>query len=250
MNRQTLTDKQVKILLSRCSSVSEERAQSYRHLLSQEELEKNQSYRFARDQHRDLIARALIRVTLAEVLGQEPDSIVIVVDEKGKPHLQSEQQVGVPAVYFNLTHSGDWVLLAIAKAKVGIDVEHTERKNDVLAIADRYFFGPELAELLAYPEADQKERFFDYWTLKEAYIKARGEGISLGLSNFGFCLKNGIQLHVEPVIGDDPLKWQFCCLTPEPDYRVSIALESSDTPDYVFDEVVPLVDKKPLAWLK
>lgn len=249
----SIADNQVKVLLSRCSAVSALQVKDYRQFLSQDELARNARYRFEEDRHRDLLARALVRVSLAELLDKEPSAITLVRDDKDKPQLQFPQGIE-PAdirhskIHFNLSHSGDWVILAIAKTKVGVDVEFTQRKNDVLAIADRYFFGDEIEELFNYPESQREERFFDYWTLKEAYMKARGEGISLGLSNFAFRLNNGIQLHVEPAIDDDPALWQFRCLSPEPDYRLSIATKYNHKPVYCFEEVIPLVNKKRLAW--
>ena len=237
---------QVQVFLSRCSSIKNDQSYAYRSLLTESEWQRNRRYRFERDRHRDLIARALTRCILGEALGIAAAKVPIVADKKGK--LWISPQTSNDPLQFNLSHSGDWIVLVLSRDTVGVDVEYTQRTNDVLAIANHYFFGDEIAELFAYPEAEQQARFFDYWTLKEAYMKARGEGISLGLSNFGFRLKDGIQLHIEPVIDDDPDNWQFRCLSPETDYRLSIAVNSPVQQMFSFSEIIPLQSKINLNW--
>jgi len=119
-----------------------------------------------------------------------------------------------------------------------------------LAIADRYFSKPELNALFSLPVDQQQDRFFDYWTLKEAYMKARGEGIALGLSNFGFqlCDSGRISLYLSSSIDDTPADWKFRCLTPELDYRLSIAAKTPADLRPIFQEVIPLVSLTDLAW--
>jgi len=193
--------------------------------LTTQELQRNTRFRFDNDRARDLMARWLTRNVLAEYTEQTPQALIIERSEKGKPYLATlPKTLSADALHFNLSHTGDWVVMAIAKHCVGVDIEMTERKNDVLAIANNYFFGAELEELRSFPVNQQVQRFFDYWTLKEAYMKARGEGISLGLDNFGFQLANNtINLQVKPKLKDDPSRWQFACQTPAPNYRLALA---------------------------
>ena len=199
----------------------------YTSQLSPDEYRRNQRFRFPEDRQRDLCARALQRSVLANQLGCEPAALVFARGEHGKPELAGE--FAQSGLHFNLSHAGQWVALAVAAVPVGVDVEHTERDNDVMAIADRHFYGVELDELLAFAEAEQRERFFDYWTLKEAYMKARGEGIALGLQNFAFTTQRNdrIELHLSEHIDDDPAQWQFHNSTPEPGYRLALAYRSA-----------------------
>lgn len=241
--------------LSRCSSITHEQSQSYGRLLSSAELARNQRYRFARDRHRDLVARALLRSALGGLLDTRPEDVEFEIGAKGKPHLKAksgpQRAIDQPALpFFNLSHSADWVVLAVANFPVGIDVEFTQRKNNVLAIARNYFFGAEVEQLFSLPFDQQRERFFDYWTLKEAYMKARGEGIALGLSNFGFQLGDSgkISLYLSSSIDDTPANWKFSCLTPELDYRLSIAAKTPADLRPIFQEVIPLVSLTDLAW--
>ena len=241
--------------LSRCSSITHEQSESYGRLLSSAELARNQRYRFARDRHRDLVARALLRSALGRLLDTRPEDVEFEIGAKGKPHLKDklepQRAIDQPALpFFNLSHSADWVVLAVANFPVGIDIEFTQRKNNVLAIARNYFFGREVEQLFSLPFDQQRERFFDYWTLQEAYMKARGEGIALGLSNFGFqlCDSGRISLYLSSSIDDTPADWKFSCLTPELDYRLSIAAKTPADLRPIFQEVIPLVSLTDLAW--
>ncbi len=195
--------------------------------LSAQERSRNQRFRFDADRQRDLCARGLQRNVLAAQLGCRPAELEFERGEHGKPALAGE--FARSGLHFNLSHAGQRVILAVARVPVGVDIEHTRRSNDVMAIADRHFYGVELDELQAFAEHEQRERFFDYWTLKEAYMKARGEGIALGLQNFAFTLAGSeqIQLHLSAHIDDDPAQWQFHSNTPEPEYRLALAYRSS-----------------------
>ncbi|NNC54456.1 MAG: 4'-phosphopantetheinyl transferase superfamily protein [Pseudomonadales bacterium] len=254
-----MADAEILLRVARCSRLNAASREHCWAMLDESEKVRNRRFRFQADQDRHMLGRALLRSAIAEQLAVEPQSLTLLLDAHGKPYLEKPTGTGSSAVNevsFNLSHSGDWVVVALAEAPVGIDVEHTARNNDVLALADRYFFGRELAELQSFPEAEQPERFFDYWTLKEAYMKARGEGIALGLENFGFRLRgdsspsalNGvrdnpkravatiaheptsqIQLMLDDCLDDDPAAWQFLCATPEEDYRLALAIRSERT---------------------
>ena len=96
-----------------------------------------------------------------------------------------------------------------------------------MAIADRYFSKPELNALFSLPVEQQQQRFFDYWTLKEAYIKADGRGISLGLANFSFTIENAsrIAISFSDKIQQAPAAWSFQLFYPEPDHHMALAVE-------------------------
>ena len=240
----------ITLFLTRCSQIDKADLTAYRAILSKAELDRNQRFRFAKDRHRDLISRALLRTELGKVLSLQPDAIELEQGTHGKPQLASSMRPMAEPVTFNVSHAGDWVILALSSEPVGIDIEYTPRNNDVMAVADRYFYGAELKELQAFSPSEQRERFFDYWTLKEAYIKARGEGISLGLANFGFSItsENAIRISMRPCLNDCPDDWQFWSLTPENDYRLALALKSSSRAQLACYESVPLRYKANLDW--
>ena len=243
MLNDSLIQADITLVITRCEEVSDSLLNSYKALLSDDERERNQRYRFAADRRKDLIARALLRTQLGERLNLAPESLVFERGEHGKPAL-----VLGNSLQFNLSHSDDWVVLAIADNRIGVDIESTARKNDVMAIADRYFFGSEIAELTSFEPSEQRQRFFDYWTLKEAYMKARGEGISLGLSNFGFSVANkpDITIEMNSCLNDSPLDWQFFCVTPNSDYRLAVAFNSSKKTTVSCFECIPLESHAPI----
>lgn len=229
----------------RCDAIDEPMLlQCYRALLSPEEAQQQLRFRAARDQHRYLLARALLRTSLSCYGARPPDHWRFQKGSHGKPEITN----GSDLLRFNLSHSGDRVVCAIAlQHDIGVDVEWLSRSNDVLAIAKRYFSEREVERLFTLPEARQRDRFFDYWTLKEAYIKARGEGISLGLGNFSFSLQgDDIAIECAPELADDPANWQFRLWRDDPDYRIALALRNSATPLIVRRiETVPLQSSTP-----
>ncbi len=233
----------ITLVITRCEEVSDSLLNSYEALLSDDERQRNQRYRFATDRRKDLIARALLRTQLGGRLNLAPESLVFERGEHGKPALVLDN-----SLEFNLSHAGNWIVLAMAESRIGVDIEHTARDNDVMAIADRYFFGSEIAELTSFEPSEQRQRFFDYWTLKEAYMKARGEGISLGLSKFGFSIANkpDITIEMNSCLNDSPLDWQFFCVTPNTDYRLAMALNSSKKPTVACYDCIPLESHTPI----
>ena len=122
----------------------------------------------------------------------------------------AEAQAGSPVLRFNISHTNGLVALAVARGhRVGLDVEAVTR--------------PVLEDI---PER-QRSRFFDYWTLKEAYIKARGMGLALPLDQFAFALAPGSPPAIRFAAGfdDDPTRWQFWQAWPTPTHRLSLAIE-------------------------
>lgn len=129
-------------------------------------------FHFERDRNRFLRARGLVRGTLADQLGVPPCDIAMAFQANGKPVLR-----GNP-VHFNLSHSQDLAVLAISPNQpVGIDVELTTRQVDPLVLAPSCFVTHEVQALRDQPA--QLQRFFAFWTAKEAFMKLTGEGMSL-----------------------------------------------------------------------
>ncbi|WP_281212224.1 4'-phosphopantetheinyl transferase family protein [Shewanella insulae] len=115
--------------------------------------------------------------------------------DKGKPVL-AEPFFARSQLVFNLSHSGDYMLLAIAQApqlELGVDIERLRVNTNIHAILNHYFTRQERDALLALPSACQRQRFFDLWALKESYIKAKGMGLALSLKSFYFELSDSEQ---------------------------------------------------------
>jgi 4'-phosphopantetheinyl transferase len=125
--------------------------------------------------------------------------------DKGKPYLPRCD------IHFNLSHSGDWALLAVAKAElIGVDVEAVSTARDLIGIAENYYHPHEFAQLQMLAGAAQNDLFYRLWTLKEAFLKATGTGISAGLEKIAFDLAdNKITAQIAPALGEDGDQWQF-----------------------------------------
>lgn len=210
----------------------------YKSLLSDDETKKQQRYKFIDDRHDALITRAFVRDLLSYYADVPPTDWRFEKGEKDKPEL-----VNPPLpLRFNLSHTKGLIICAITlEDDIGCDVENTTRSNDVLAIANRYFSSTETSELFALPIAQQRHRFFDYWTLKESYIKAWGLGLAIPLKDFSFkisdtCVenkttftsKNNINLSFAQHRIDDADRWRSWLLYPRntEKFRIAIALRS------------------------
>jgi 4'-phosphopantetheinyl transferase len=165
--------------------------------------------RFRRDEwrHEFLVTRALVRTVLSQYTGVPPDRWRFTVNRHGRPEISEPH--GIPPLRFNLSHTQGLIACLVAlEREVGVDVEHTGRGGRLLAIAERYFAPAEREALRELPEAERRERFFEYWTLKESFIKAVGVGVSFGLSRFAFEL-DPIRIAFAEGVADDPGSWQF-----------------------------------------
>jgi len=147
-------------------------------ILSSDEWGRAMRFVDARDRERFAKARWSLRNILARYLTISPENIVFSYGTHGKPSLKNS------AVQFNLSHAGDYGLLAIARDAVGVDIEIVRTNRDFLALAERFFAPQEYAALLALPAKKRMSAFYRCWTRKEAFIKATGDGLSLSLAKF------------------------------------------------------------------
>lgn len=202
--------------------------------------ERRRHGRFLFDQHRHLylVAHGLVRTTLSRYLDVAPQGWRFEFNNYGRPEIAGAPPG--PALRFNLSHTRGMAVCAVSwERDLGVDVEDVERKNLTAAIADRYFSPSEVRDLRARPADEQQRGFFDYWTLKEAYIKARGMGLSLPLDKFSYHLQR-TELAVEarpeatisfdPELGDDPASWRFRQFFLPPRFAVAVAARHAGCP--------------------
>jgi 4'-phosphopantetheinyl transferase len=223
----------------------------YRDLLERHELERASRFVFERDRRRHLLTRALARTTLARFTGIAPEDIRFAENAYGRPEIANEAGRALD-IRFNLSHTAGLVVLALTSGRdVGIDVEAVSRRDASLDIADRFFSPSEAAALRTQPASDRDRRFFDYWTLKEAYIKARGMGLSLSLDKFSFRFtgRSEIDLEIDPDLGDSADRWWFWQFDVEPDCLIALCVEriGASLPQLSFSTVVPLVSQQELS---
>lgn len=151
--------------------------------------EQARAERFVRPIHgrRFTVAHAELRTVLAKYTTLQPEEIEFETNEYGKPHINQTTDIA-----FNLSHSGDLALVAVTThPAIGVDIEHYRDKLEADKIARRHFSDREVDVLFSLPEAQREEAFYACWTRKEAYIKARGEGLALGLKRFDVAFAPG-----------------------------------------------------------
>ncbi|HYE87464.1 MAG TPA: 4'-phosphopantetheinyl transferase superfamily protein, partial [Vicinamibacterales bacterium] len=195
---------------------------AYRRLLSADEHERMARFVFDRDRRAFLLTRALVRTTLSRYAAIAPADWRFIANVHGRPEIL-ERPDGVPDLRFNISHTDGLIACAVTIGReIGVDVEHIGRHlhHDV---AGRHFAPAEVADLRMRPPAEQQKVFFDYWTLKESYIKARGFGLALPLGDFAFKLQppDPPQITFEPSLDDDPASWQFLQDSPSPQHRLA-----------------------------
>lgn len=196
-------------------------------LLSAEERARRDRFVFDRDRHVFRVSWALVRRTLSRYAPVDPAAWTFERNAHGKPEIAA----GLPAagLRFNLSHTAGLAACAVHRRRdVGVDVETLRRESATREIAERSFAPDEVAALERLPEERRREAFFDYWTLKEAYIKAVGVGISLGLQRFAFDLAGPgtPRVRFAPDLHDDPEGWQFAQDRPGPDHRAAVAVRA------------------------
>lgn len=196
--------------------------------LSREETARMMRYYFQKNRTEYLVGRAGIRHVLSTLTGVEPGTWKFQDGQWGRPELPAESPFS--GFRFNLSHTDNLLALAFARDRdVGVDVEFTGREGQTVKIADRYFSLTEIEELHSLPEDQQVSRFYDYWTLKEAYIKARGMGLAIPLRKFSFVfLANELKfLRVDSDLGDDGATWQLHLSSPSPVHRLAMCVRNA-----------------------
>lgn len=197
-------------------------------VLQTEERQRAARFRFPSDRDRFVRSRAMLRVLLGRYLHRRPSEIRLGYSIHGKPFLDGASTAG--SLEFNLSHSGGVVLLAVtARRRVGVDVERVSSDRASEKIAAR-FFSPEEQAVLSRVEPDRRSAaFFACWTRKEAYVKARGEGLSLPLGSFSVSLAPGEPAAlVSSSLGEYELsRWQIRDVGLGPGYRGAVAVEGA-----------------------
>lgn len=188
--------------------------------LSADELQRAAKFHFDKDRRRYLAAHASLRGILARYLQCKPRVLKFSANEYGKPFLPEH------SVEFNLSHSGDYALIAVARGrKVGVDIELIREDIELENLAARYFSPREVSELTALSPEQRTRGFFKCWTRKEAYIKAQGLGLSLPLDSFDVSLGEPAALRATHPNADEAARWSLRSLEVESNYAAALAVE-------------------------
>ena len=150
--------------------------------LSAEERERARSFRFDRDRRRFIVAHALLRDVIGRYLPVSARAIAFSLNSYGKPSLSEDPGIGLN---FNLSHSSDMAICALTRhRRIGADIEEVRPIQEMENLAAACFSDAERIRVCEFEPEARREAFFACWTRKEAYIKARGEGLSIPLDSF------------------------------------------------------------------
>lgn len=212
------------------ASLDTARVAELRPFLSSDERDRAGRFVFERDRIRFTVARGLLRKLLAGYLETSPAAIEFSYGEQGKPSLSGPTE---SSLKFNLAHSHERAAYAFSlNREMGIDIEFVGREVEYDAIAQRFFSPSECGELRMMTDAAKRRGFFDCWTRKEAYIKARGGGLSIPLDEFNVSLRPN-----EPAAllenyrdAEECSRWLMEALPLEPDYAGALVVERQSLP--------------------
>jgi 4'-phosphopantetheinyl transferase len=192
--------------------------------LSAEESERAARFHFPVDRNRFIVAHGCLRDILTRYLHCEAGQLSFSNGKYGKPALVPDQGIN-----FNISHSGDYALIAVAQGRnVGIDVEQFRKRISPHDIARRFFSKTEVAELEALPLEQQEVAFFTCWTRKEAYIKAQGLGLTLPLESFDVSLSPHEPATLSATRPDfnEASRWILLALEIDPCHVGAVAVEN------------------------
>lgn len=196
----------------------------FRSILSGDELERAGRFRFDEHRRRFVAARGILRHLVASTIGGKPEDVRFRYGAHGKPFVDGE-------VSFNMSDSGSVAVYAIGIGReIGIDIEQVRAIRDAGALASR-FFAPREAETILRSSTDQQNAFFTCWTRKEAYIKARGEGLSMPLHSFEVSIAPSerprlVSASIDPL---EVTRWSMDAFSPLPGYLAAIVTEGRAT---------------------
>jgi 4'-phosphopantetheinyl transferase len=221
---------------------------SYYPLMNKQEAIQQKRFIFKQNQHQYLITRALVRTVLSRYCNLPPAELCFEKNRHGKPEISSLHKQ--KSLRFNLAHTDGQIICGVVlDHDLGVDVENESRKSETTAIAHRFFSVNEIENLDKQPQDKQRSRFFDFWTLKESYIKACGLGLAIPLNHFHFDLTqdNKIGISFISARDDQPDSWQFWLLQTDPTHKIAISLRCGIQDrkyKLMLREIVPLQSEK------
>lgn len=193
-----------------------------RSLLTLEEKNKINRFKNRMDAENFLIARVMRRKLIASLIGIAPKKLIFGTNKYGRPFLKFPR---IKNFDFNLSHSEDYIVLAIADCPIGIDIEKIKPLD--IKIAIDYFTEQELKYLDSYP-VKRLERFHELWVLKESFIKAIGRGLSFPLKKINFECSKGRNIILRPKSAKG--KWFFRIYEIDKNYKMAVCSNKNKFP--------------------
>jgi 4'-phosphopantetheinyl transferase len=217
----------------------------YQDLLDGGERERHARFRFDRDAKLFLISHALMRTALSDFANADidPASWRFETNSYGKPEIAPHN--GAPGMRFSLSHTHGFAVCAVtASEDIGVDAEAINRNTDVAALAPRILSPAEQIRFqLAAPDT-RRSHFLSLWTLKEAFVKARGLGLNLPVEQLSFSMNHGaIKFGCATAAESSPQDWAFALMQPAAEHCLAVAVRSAGgaAPEVMPRWFVPLV---------
>ena len=202
------------------------RVQEFKGSLSTEERIKADRFRFEQDKSRFIAARGILRRILACYLGVDPGTIRLCYEKDGKPRLQNA--FGKTGIQFNLSHSEGLAFYVFAEGhEVGVDVEYMREISEMEQIVEQFFSVTERVFFGTLPTSEKQETFFNWWTRKEAFTKATGEGLSYPLDRFDVSAGPGKSVGLLTILGDtkEASRWSMWDVRPAEQFAGAVVVE-------------------------
>ena len=199
---------------------------SFEPLLAADERQRAARFCFVHDRNRYIIGRGQLRLLLGRYLDCPPTTLKFQYTHYGKPTLTEH-----PQLHFNVSNAGSYALFGfVLNREIGIDIDLIKSNFDVTDLAVHFFSSQENRHLRSLPESQRRNAFFSCWTRKEAYIKARGDGLSLPLSQFDVSLLPGepAQLMATRPEASEASRWKMADLDVPNGYKGALIVEGQD----------------------
>lgn len=192
-------------------------------LLSDDECERANKYRFSKDRSHFVVGRATLRKIIGGYLGVSPEKIVFSIRHYGKPYLSGVDR----DLRFNVTHSNGVAVIAVTKGReLGVDIEFFNPEFDIFSVAPSVFTSIEVSHLRSLAANLQTAVFFAGWTRKEAFLKAMGDGLSSSNE-----LQPAVSFFSDEDVSFDLLdngrktKWSLTSFLIQDDFKAALAVE-------------------------
>jgi 4'-phosphopantetheinyl transferase len=196
-----------------------------RDLLSEDELDRGHRFHFERDRRRFMAARGALRTRLGSYLLSAPQDIRFAYGAHGKPSLSAPSS----RLRFNLSHSGGRALLGFTvDREIGVDIERLTPVPDALDLAARFFAPTEWDALASLDPVRRDHAFLRGWTCKEAFVKAKSEGLGYPLDQFAVSLSPDAPAQLLALEGDDPAAWSLVAFEPEEGFLAAVAVHGPE----------------------
>ena len=236
MPYQNLDQKQIHVWIIDLNNVGQFSVSELRQILAMDELAKSERFLFERDRKCYIVCRSVLRQLIGRYLHIPPQQIIFSYGKFGKPYLSQTMNYR-NNLKFNISHSENLAIMAfVIGQEIGVDVEKIHGKLDISSIAQRFFSNHEVAQLQMLPQYLHQEAFFTCWTRKEAFLKARGDGLSFSLEDFDVSVdpREEPRLLAVQSAPEEVMRWQMHQIIPAANYISTLVVESR-TKEFIFN---------------